>query len=95
MPRVKILPVDLATAVAPGETLLDAGHNAGVEMEADCCHGTCGACVVAIVEGGENLTLPGVEELAVLHAHGCDPARHRLACSARVLRGAVVIRQME
>jgi len=43
----------------------------------------------------ENLTPPGPEELNVLRAHGRDPARHRLACTARVLRGAVVIRQLE
>jgi len=95
MPQVTILPVDLTAEVAPGENLLDAGHHAGVEMTAGCFNTSCGSCAVLVVQGMENLAPPGPEELNVLRAHGRDPARHRLACTARVLRGAVVIRQLE
>lgn len=95
MPQVTLLPVDLTAEVAPGESLLDAGHNAGVEMTAGCFNTSCGSCAVIVVRGMENLAPPGPEELNVLRAHGRDPARYRLACTARVLQGAVVIRQLE
>lgn len=95
MPKVTILPVELSAEIAPGESLLEAGGQAGVEMVAGCCDCSCGTCVVAIVQGMENLAPATPEELAVLGATGLDPARHRLACTARVLRGEVILRQLD
>jgi ferredoxin len=95
MPKVTILPVELSAEIAPGESLLDAGGLAGVEMEAECFNCSCGTCAVAIVQGVENLAPATPEELAVLRATGLDPARHRLACTARVLHGEVTLRQLD
>jgi ferredoxin len=95
MPKVTIQPVDLTATVAVGDSLLDAGEQAGVEMVAGCFNCSCGTCVVAIVEGMENLVAPTPRELEVLCGDGRDPARHRLACATRLAGGDVTIRQLD
>lgn len=95
MPRVTILPVDLAANVAVGDSLLDAGEQAGVEMVAGCFNCSCGTCVVAVVQGMEHLVAPSVMELEVLVGDGRDPTRHRLACTTRLAGGDVTIRQLD
>jgi ferredoxin len=95
MPRVTILPAEAVCDASPGDTLLDAGHQAGVEMEAGCFDCSCGACVVEIVEGAANLQPPDDEELDVLDAWSRDPERFRLACTARLSTGDVCIRQLD
>lgn len=95
MPRVTILPVELTADLAAGESLLDAGVRAGVEMVAGCFNTACGTCVVAVEAGGEHLTPPTPAERALLQALGRDPARFRLACTARVRGGEVIIRQLD
>lgn len=98
MAKITILPVDLAAEVKPGDSLLDAGEAAGVEMEAGCFNCSCGACVVQIVSGGNQLVPPTTEELAVLAQSSRDPEHFRLACCTRVEAGAtgeVMIRQLE
>lgn len=93
MPKVIILPTELSGEVNPGENLLDAGMQAGVEMEAGCFNGSCGTCIVEVVHGMENLSPTTVEEIEVLNGWKRDPDRYRLACCTRVLRGEVTIRQ--
>jgi ferredoxin len=95
MPNVTIMPVDLTAAVAPGESLLDAGERAGVEMVGGCFNGSCGTCVVGVVHGLENLVPPTAREVEVLRGAGFDPAHHRLACCARLGNGDVTIRQLD
>lgn len=95
MPRVTILPVDLSTEVPSGESLLDAGYAAGVGMSAGCCNCSCGSCVVAVEMGSTELGAPGREELEVLAGLNLAADRFRLACAARLLGGAVVIRQLD
>jgi ferredoxin len=95
MPKVTILPVDLTATVAVGDSLLDAGQQAGVEMVAGCFNCSCGTCVVAVVEGTEHLVAPSSAETEVLCSDGRDPARYRLACATRLAGGDVTIRQLD
>lgn len=95
MPKVTILPAEAVGEVKPGDTLLDAGERAGVEMEAGCFNCSCGACVVEVVQGGDILQPPDDEELDVLDAWSRDPDRFRLACVARLATGDVTIRQLD
>lgn len=98
MPRVTILPVDLSTDVGVGESLLDAGTAAGVEMAVGCCNCSCGACVVQILQGMDQLGPPSSEEIKVLYQLSRDPHHFRLACCTRVKPGAdapVTVRQVE
>lgn len=95
MPKVTILPAEVVCEASPGDTLLDAGEKAGVEMEAGCFNCTCGTCVVEVVKGGDNLQPPDDEELDVLDAWSRDPDCFRLACTARLASGDVSIRQLD
>ena len=97
MARVTILPVETSTELAEGDSLLDAGPGAAVEMAAGCFNGLCGTCVVEVVTGNAGLMPPSPSEIAVLTLAGHDPSRYRLACSARMSAGGVdvVIRQLD
>jgi 2Fe-2S ferredoxin len=92
MPKVIVLPSNVSAEVAPGETILDAGEKAGVEMEAGCFNCSCGTCSVEIVSGMENLDEATPEELDVLDAWNKDPEKYRLACTAKIQKGEVVIK---
>jgi len=95
MPQVTILPVDLTATVAAGDSLLDAGEQAGVEMVGGCFNCSCGTCVVAVLQGMEHLVPATPREVEVIQSAGHDPARHRLACTARLANGDVTIRQLD
>jgi ferredoxin len=92
MPRVTVLPTNVSAEVPPGEFLLQAGEKAGAEMHAGCFHCSCGACVVEVVSGLENLAAPSPEEIDVLDQWNKDPEKFRLACCTKVNDGEVVIR---
>ena len=77
--------------IAPGSTILAASEVAGVEILTGCTEGMCGTDVVQILEGSEGLSAPEEHELGTLERMGLDSG-FRLACSARVLRGAVHVR---
>jgi 2Fe-2S ferredoxin len=95
MPSVTVLPAHRSAEVDPGELLLEAGEKAGVEMEAGCFNCSCGACVVEIVQGMENLAEPTLEEIDVLDQWNRDPEKYRLSCCVRIQGGDVVIRQTQ
>src|SRR5687767_2123584 len=92
MPKVTVLPANVSAEVAAGETLLEAGEKAGVEMEAGCFNYSCGTCAVEVVSGMENLAEPTPEELDVLDAWNKDPDKYRLTCCVRIKQGEVVIK---
>ena len=92
MPRLTILPANASAEVPAGELLLDAGEQAGVEMEAGCFNCSCGTCVAEVVSGMENLEEPTDEELDVLDQWSKDPEKFRLTCCVRIKNGDVVIK---
>jgi ferredoxin len=92
MPKVTVMPGGQSAEVEPGTLLLDAGEEAGVEMEAGCFNCSCGTCAVAVDSGMENLEPPTDEELNVLDQWNKDPEKYRLTCCVKVLKGDVVIR---
>jgi uncharacterized 2Fe-2S/4Fe-4S cluster protein (DUF4445 family) len=52
MPTVKFLPSDISVQVESGTALLECARDAGVEIVAPCGgKGTCGKCIVRIVDG--------------------------------------------
>ena len=92
MPKVTLLPGGQSAEVPAGTLLLDAGEEAGVEMEAGCFNCSCGTCAVAIASGMENLEPPTDEELNVLDQWNKDPDKYRLTCCVKIQKGEVVIR---
>jgi ferredoxin len=93
--KVTIQPADLTGEIRAGESLLDAGQTAGVEMVAGCFNCSCGTCAVEVTAGATHLEPAGPEEIAVLEMNGHPPGRFRLACTARVNDGDVTIRQLD
>jgi ferredoxin len=94
MPKVTVLPAEASAEVEAGELLLEAGEQAGVEMEAGCFNCSCGTCVVEVVSGMEHLEPPSPEELDVLDQWNRDPEKYRLTCCVKIKSGEVVIRQI-
>ncbi len=92
MPRLTVLPSNATAEVPPGELLLEAGEQAGIEMEAGCFNCSCGTCVAEVVSGMENLEPPTDEELDVLDQWNKDPDKFRLTCCVRIKNGDVVIK---
>lgn len=92
MPKITILPQNASADVPPGETLLEAGEKAGVEMEAGCFNCSCGTCVAEVVSGMDNLSEPTPEELDVLDQWNKDPEKFRLTCCVKLLKGEVTLR---
>jgi ferredoxin len=93
-PKLTVLPANLCAEVAPGDSLIRAGQKAGVDMEAGCFSCSCGACVVEVRSGIENLSAPSSEELEILDGLSKDPDHFRLACSTKILSGQVTICQL-
>jgi len=92
MPKLTIQPHNVSADVESGETLLEAGEKAGVEMEAGCFNCSCGTCVAEVVSGMENLSEPSDEELDVLDQWNKDPDKYRLTCCVKILQGSVVLK---
>ena len=88
---ITVMPANKSIEVESGTTLLIAGERSGVEMEAGCFNCLCGTCVVEILSGGDHLEPPSAQELEVLDEWNKDPETFRLACSARMKDGSVVI----
>ncbi|HSI86605.1 MAG: 2Fe-2S iron-sulfur cluster-binding protein [Candidatus Methylacidiphilales bacterium] len=94
MPKVTILPGNQTAEVPIGTLLLDAGEEAGVDMEAGCFNCSCGTCVAKIVKGMENLEEPTDQELDVLDQWNKDPEKFRLTCCVHIVKdGDVVMTQ--
>src|SRR5277367_6323726 len=92
MPNVTLLPGGQSAEVPADTLLLDAGEEAGVEMEAGCFNCSCGTCAVEIASGMENLDPLTDEELNVLDQWNKDPEKYRLTCCVRIKKGEVVIK---
>ncbi len=93
-PLVIFMPTGRRDRVAPGQSLLAAAQQMGVEIESICGGRlTCGKCKVRVEDGRfqkhgitsttNHLTPPGAEENALLHRLG-ENGGCRLACSAYV-----------
>jgi len=78
---------------APGQPLLDAAHEQGVNLPFGCHVGTCGACAIAVLEGAEHLDPPDAIETDALQRYRMAP-NERLACRATT-RGPLTLRPLD
>ncbi len=86
MATVRILPAGVTLEVETGTALLDAVRKAGINLEAPCGgKGTCGKCLVRIVEGDVD------HELSMMISDEAREQRYVRACSARIKTGPVVV----
>jgi ferredoxin len=68
-----------------GSPIAEACEEAGVPFA--CTEGVCGTCVIEVLEGMENLSLPTQEEKDFLG----EQHRERLACQCKIQGGCVKI----
>jgi 2Fe-2S ferredoxin len=93
VPRITFQPAGRSAEVAPGTSVLDAAHAAGVELPSNCggvC--ACTTCHVWVEEGLGSLSEVGEREDDKLQEAAGLSAQSRLACQARVGAADVVVR---
>lgn len=84
MPRIRLLPADVAVEVPAGTTLLDAVVAAGLPIARSCgADGICGKCALRIVEGADGLGPEAADETRIKARNRVEPEL-RLACRVRV-----------
>ncbi|MFH1759890.1 MAG: ASKHA domain-containing protein [bacterium] len=86
MPAVTFQPSNKTTDVPPGTELLDAAGKAGVEIETPCGgEGTCGKCIVRVIDGDVDS-----ESLGLLSGDVVADG-YVLACHTKISTGNVII----
>ena len=88
-PLVTVEPEGTRIAVSGSRTLLEIIEQQGMEIEAGCRMGLCGADPICVLKGMENLSKCGDDERTTLERLGLAP-NTRMACMARV-RGDVSV----
>jgi ferredoxin, 2Fe-2S len=84
MPRVTFAPIGKVREIKSGATILAAANQCEAPVGQSCSgEGICGWCRVRIVEGIENLALPGTLEKRLMREKDFAPDE-RAACLARV-----------
>ncbi len=85
MPYVTLLPERQSFELVPGAPLTDLEFASDETIvEFGCRVGSCGACVVEIVECAASPERGNDDERSFLEELGFAPDRHRLACQTRV-----------
>lgn len=90
VPKVKVAPDGAWRPVAPQSSLLGALISQRIAVNTVCGKGICGSDLVLIEAGAEYLSPKSVNEAATLEDMEA-PHNARLACSARVMSGEVVL----
>lgn len=91
MPKVRLEPLGINLSVTEAEVLLRSLQRAKVELDAVCGgQGTCGTCVLHLVEGKTALSPLNPQEQITLKNLRKDPHQYRLTCQTQVLDDGVV-----
>ena len=80
MPRVTFVNDALTVDVPAGTPLSLCAHENDATLPFGCRAGTCGTCVVTVVEGEEGIEAPGFVEHDTLLVCAQDGPGRRLAC---------------
>ncbi|KVN06765.1 MULTISPECIES: 2Fe-2S iron-sulfur cluster-binding protein [unclassified Burkholderia] len=93
MPTVKLLPQNIEVQLPSGSSLteLEFELHGQESIPFGCRAGACGACVIEVLEGLDQLGKRSTGESAFLDTLGYAGDAFRLACQCRV-NGAVAIR---
>lgn len=93
MPKVKITTDDLTIDVREDYPLIDMCEEYDTSILFGCRDGACGACMVRILDGAENLSPMQDDEKDFLETMAAEPDE-RLACQCKV-RGDVTLEVSE
>lgn len=83
MPKVQITTDDMTIEVAEGYALIDMCEDYDTSILFGCRDGACGACMVRVLEGAENLSPMKDDEKDFLETLAAEP-EERLACQCKV-----------
>jgi ferredoxin len=84
MPKVKITTDNVSLDVPENYALIDMCEDHDTSILFGCRDGACGACMVRVIEGAENLTAMKDDERDFLETMAAEE-NERLACQCRVL----------
>jgi len=90
MPKVTFQNSGESTEAEEGKDLKEITKENKWSLSYACESGTCGTCLIKIVEGKENLSKMEETEKATLDAMGLNDGEHRLACQCKI-KGDVTI----
>lgn len=88
--KVKFSPQNTELEINPGQTVMDLAHKNGLPIKSVCGgNASCAECRIKIIEGEQNVSLPGQKELGLIGT-GYFIDQRRLSCQLRCF-GDVVI----
>ncbi len=93
MPKVKITTDDKTFESAPGQNFLELCENEDTSILFGCRDGACGACLIKVLEGADNLSPMQDDEKDFLETLAAEP-NERLACQCKI-NGDVVVEVSE
>jgi ferredoxin len=93
MPKVNILSDDKIIEVEDNYAMIDMCEQHDTSILFGCRDGACGACMIRIIEGEENLSKMQDHERDFLETMAAEP-NERLACQCRV-KGDITIEVSE
>lgn len=93
MPKVRIITDNLEIDVPEKYALIDMCEDYDTSILFGCRDGACGACMIRVKEGAENLSKMGDDERDFLETMAAED-NERLACQCKVL-GDVTIEVSE
>lgn len=73
-----------------GSDLIEIEDIDGNQVPFGCHSGSCGTCVIRVIEGGHNLSPINQDEIELLDDCELDKSTHRLACQC-VITGDITI----
>ncbi|MEZ4743301.1 MAG: 2Fe-2S iron-sulfur cluster-binding protein [Bdellovibrionota bacterium] len=89
MPKVTITTDDLTIDVPDNYALIDMCDDYDTSILFGCRDGACGACMIKVLEGADNLSKMGEDEKDFLETMAAEP-NERLACQCKVSGDVVV-----
>jgi len=87
--RLTFADIDVTVTVPAGVRVIEISEKVGAGIVYGCREGDCGTCLMEIIDGLENLSVPSVLESKVLQENMAGK-NFRLACQAQVLGDVTV-----
>ncbi len=81
--------IDVTIRVPAGIRVIDVSEKVGAGIMYGCREGDCGTCLMHVLKGGENLSVPSVLESKILQENMAGK-NFRLACQAQILGDVTV-----
>ncbi|MFZ3087030.1 MAG: 2Fe-2S iron-sulfur cluster binding domain-containing protein [Methylotenera sp.] len=81
--------IGITVAVARGTRIVEIAEKTGANIPFACKENDCGDCMIEVLDGEKNLSIPSALEIKLLKQKFAKPS-NRLACQAMVLGNVTV-----